>query len=801
MRKQAALLSLVIVCVFSVHAETGSLQTFPLTDVRLLDGPFKHAEQNNLSYLLALEPDRLLAPFRREAGIESNVESYGNWESSGLDGHIGGHYLSALALMVASTGNKEVRDRLNYMIDELAKCQNKNNKGLMAGYIGGIPGGEALWKEIAAGNIKADNFSLNGKWVPWYNLHKLYAGLRDAYYYAGNVQAREMLIKLGDWSLNLVADLSNEQIQQMLRTEHGGMNEVFADIAALTGDKQYLELARKFSDQSVLQPLQKDKDRLTGLHANTQIPKVIGFARVAEVANDGQWSDAAEFFWDTVVNGRTVAIGGNSVREHFHSVDDFKTMTTEPEGPETCNTYNMLRLSKMLYQESGGLKYIDYYERALYNHILSSQHPDHGGLVYFTPMRPQHYRVYSQPDKAMWCCVGSGIENHGKYGELIYAHKGNELYVNLFIHSELNWKEKNIRLTQETMFPDQDSTKIIFESIGGTDNELTLKLRYPAWVRAGALKVSVNGKPVKFISKPGEYIAIERKWKTGDSVSIALPMQTRLEQMPDKSSYYAVVHGPIVLAAKTDPFKSEQLEFLADDSRMGHVAQGELCPIQASPVFVGDPDDFLKKIKPVPGKPLTFVAPGLIDTPEPLSELELIPFFRLHDSRYVVYWPASSRQDLPEFRKGKAEKARLALEAVTLDYVAPGEQQPESDHAFKGEGTEAGVHLRRHWRHAHQWFSYTLKDKNREAKILQMTYYGGDAGRSFDILINNKKIASVALDGSRGPEFYAVDYPIPEKIVKESPNGSLTVKFVAHKDSIAGGIYGVRLLSAPADSP
>jgi hypothetical protein len=430
-----------------MHGHAASqLTSFPLVDVRLLDSPFKHAEQTNLQYLLAMEPDRLLAPYRREAGLPLKTESYGNWESSGLDGHIGGHYLTALALMYASTGNEVVLQRLNYMVDELKKCQEKNGNG----YLGGIPDGDDAWKALAKGKIKVDNFSLNDKWVPWYNLHKTYAGLRDAYVYAGNETAKTMLIKLSEWALQLTEPLSDEQMELMLRSEYGGMNEIFVDVAELTGDKKYLNLAKRFSHRLLLNPLLEGKDELTGMHANTQIPKVVGFKRIADATGDKKWNDAARFFWETVVEERSVAIGGNSVKEHFHPADDFQAMIEDVEGPETCNTYNMLKLSKLFYESSGNLKYLDFYERGLYNHILSSQHPDTGGLVYFTPMRPNHYRVYSQVDKAMWCCVGSGIENHGKYGELIYAHQGDQLYVNLFIPSTLNWREKKIKVRQET---------------------------------------------------------------------------------------------------------------------------------------------------------------------------------------------------------------------------------------------------------------------------------------------------------------------------------------------------------------
>lgn len=782
-----------------------AVETFPLSDVRLLSGPFERAQDNNIRYLLSLDPDRLLAPYRREAGMEDPGETYGNWEADGLGGHIGGHYVSALARTATATGNADIQERLSYMIAGLKACQDRHDKGLMKGYLGGVPDSEALWTGIADGDIRAENFSLNDQWVPWYNIHKTYAGLRDAYRYAGNRQARDMLIELADWALNLTQNLSDAQMQAMLKAEHGGMNEIFADVAAITGEDKYLELARRFSDRRILEPLLNETDPLAGLHANTQIPKVIGFERIGEVSASApagrDWAGAAEFFWETVVNTRTVAIGGNSVREHFNPRDDFSDMIADPQGPETCNTYNMLRLTRMLYERRGTPDFIDYYERALYNHILSTQHPQHGGLVYFTPMRPQHYRVYSHPQKAMWCCVGSGIENHGQYGAMIYAYqtadgddKNDTLYVNLFIASKLTWRSKGVNLTQNTAFPDEARSELVIGTRDKRPAAFDLKIRYPSWVEENRLKLSVNGRLVKYGAPRGGYVTLSRQWKDGDTVHIATPMHTALEKMPDGSDYYAVLHGPVVLAAKTDPFDNETLSFIADGSRMGHVANGQMCPLEAAPVFVGDPGEFLDKIRPVSGKPLTFIAPDLIDSPDPgpAKTMTLEPFFRIHDSRYTVYWPAADREEVKAMRQAQAEaeRARLALEALTVDRVTPGEQQPEVEHNFRGKDTESGVNFGRHWRHARGWFSYDLADPNREAETLRVTYSGADGGRHFDIRVNGEKLATVASKDRPGTTLYSVDYEIPASMRAER----LTVKFAAHEDSIAGGVYDVRLL-------
>jgi uncharacterized protein len=771
-----------------------ALELAPLRDVQLLDSPFLHAQNTNKDYLMALDAEKLLAPFRREAGLPFK-ETYGNWESTGLDGHMGGHYVSALALLYASTKDPAVLQRLNYVITELKKCQDK----LGTGYIGGIPDSQKMWAEIAKGDIRADGFSTNERWVPWYNLHKIYAGLRDAYLYADNKDAKKILVKLSDWTIALTKNLSPEQMQTMLRTEHGGMNEVFVDVAKITGDKKYLKLAEAFSQQAILQPLEHQQDQLTGLHANTQIPKVIGFKRYADATHNPEWEKAAEFFWQTVVDKRTVAIGGNSVKEHFHDTADFSTMINEVEGPETCNTYNMLKLTELLYLSSGEknnpqMKYADYYERALYNHILGSQNPTTGGFVYFTPMRPNHYRVYSQVNDGMWCCVGSGLESQSKYAEFIYArdkqkHKAAEIFINLFIPSQMEWKAQGIQLTQQTLFPDAEATTIVIDKSA----HFRLHLRYPGWVAAGKLRLSVNGKTIAVNEQPGEFIALERRWKKGDKIELSVPMHTELEKMPDGSNYYAVVHGPIVLAARTQPFVNEHLNYFADDSRMGHIASGKICPLEAAPFLLGNSNEFIQQLKPVAGKPLTFNASGLING-QNVQNIELIPFFRLHESRYAIYLPYSSAADVETLRTqtAAAEKQRIELQAKTIDQVASGEQQPESDHFYKGELSEAGLYNGRHWRHTRAWFSYELKDKKQEAKTLQVTYAGIDAGREFAIQLNGEVIAQVKSTGN-AQEFFTVDYAIPAALVKKS-NGKYSVKFVAAPGSIAGGIYGVRLL-------
>lgn len=784
--KKYSILMLGLLACPRLTAQQQSLTPFPLSAVRLLDGPFKKAQDTDMKYMLSLEADRLLAPYLREAGLKPKAESYGNWENTGLDGHIGGHYLSALSNMYAATGSPAVKQRLDYMIDQLEICQVANGDG----YIGGIPGGRAMWNEIATGNINAGSFSLNNKWVPLYNIHKLYAGLYDAYTIGGNQKAKGMLIKLTDWCVRLVINLSDDQIQQMLKSEQGGLNEVFANIAAITGNPQYLTLARRFSDKRILAPLLLQKDSLTGLHANTQIPKVIGYEAIAEVAHDTSWSNAADFFWTTVVRNRSVSIGGNSVREHFHPANDFTSMIESRQGPETCNSYNMLKLTKRLFLTHPSASYMDYYERTLYNHILSSQNPN-GGFVYFTPMRPDHYRVYSQPQEGFWCCVGSGLENHGKYGELIYAHTANDLYINLFMASVLDWKEKGVKVIQATRFPYQEATAIQLEFTGQLN--MPLHIRYPSWVTPGSIQVQVNKKKVVVTADAQSYITIDRKWKNGDVITVQLPMHTTTEFLPDSSQWVSFVRGPIVLAAATDTSGLEGL--FADGSRMGHEAAGPLHSLDDAPMVVAARSELETAVTVDNGDNFTFKAPSLFYQTK-YKNLVLCPFYALHNTRYAIYFPYTSPEHLTDWKKTMQEKeqVKLALDAITADVVHCGEQQPESDHNIQGEKSETGLFKEQHYRTAKGWFSYDLRNKQVKATKLRVTYYGKDKNRKFVIFANDKLIVAETLDGNGDDAFTEKDYTLPGTVVGSKAT-KITVKFAATSGSSTANVFEVRLLN------
>lgn len=754
-------------------------ETFPVSDVRVISGPFKHAEDMDIRYLLGLDPDRLLAPYLKGAGLTPKAENYTNWENTGLDGHIGGHYLSALSYMYAATGNKEIKERLDYMISEMKRCQDSAGDG----YLSGVPDGRKMWKEIEEGKINASGFGLNNRWVPLYNIHKTFAGLRDAYLQTGNSDAKEMLVKLTDWMMRLVANLSDEQMQDMLRSEHGGLNEVFADVADITKDKKYLKLAHKFSHQLVLQPLLNKEDKLTGMHANTQIPKVIGYKRIADLEGNKEWDGAAEFFWKTVVNNRSISIGGNSEREHFHPVNDFSSMLTSEQGPETCNTYNMLRLTKLLYQTSLDSHYMDYYERALYNHILSTQDPVQGGFVYFTPMRSGHYRVYSQPQTSFWCCVGSGMENHAKYGEMIYAHKGNQLYVNLFIPSTLNWD--NVNIEQKTDFPNEEGTNIIVTPKKGKKN-FELLVRVPGWAKQGELILMVNDKPQNATVKDG-YVSIQRTWEKGDKVKLSLPMSLHVEVLPDNSSNYSLLYGPIVLASQLG--KQNQDGLFADDSRGGHIAAGPRLPLQDMPVIIGDKDDIVSHIKKVEGKPLTFTLSGVY--PKKYDGMTLEPFYRLYECRYMVYWPVWSQQELnaKQEQLAKEESERAAIDKITSDKVICGEQQPESDHFIQMDKSQTGNDDGKHWREAEGWFSYKMKSNGKDVNKVRVLF-NSFGKRSAKVLIDGTEIGTFTTSGT--PSVSSCEFEIPASMKGKE---EMVIKIEKNIGRVTPHIYEVRLIA------
>lgn len=771
------------------------VNTFPLSDVKLLDGPFKHAQDLNVNALLQYDVDRLLAPYLKEAGLTPKGQSFDNW--LGLDGHIGGHYLSAMAIHYASSGNAECKQRMDYIIDQLLLCQEANaSDANFIGYLGGVPDGKSIWLEIMNGKPLA----IRNGWVPLYNIHKMYAGLRDAWLYGESDTAQHMFLKFCDWGISLTEGLSDAQMEQMLDTEHGGMNEIFADAYQITGDEKYLVAAKRFSHKFLLNPLSIGTDNLDNLHANTQVPKAVGFARIGELTGDTKYTHAGSFFWETVTGNRSLAFGGNSRQEFFPPSSACVDYINSVEGPESCNTNNMLKLTEDLFFIKPMAKYADYYEKALYNHILSTQHPDHGGYVYFTPARPRHYRVYSAPNKAMWCCVGTGMENHGKYGEFIYTHRNDSLFVNLFVASELNWQEKGLKIIQETQFPYSEKTKL---RVTEGSAPLKIMLRYPEWVSSGTMEVTVNGVAQTISAVPSSYFSIDRTWSAGDSIEIILPMHNSLVQLPNVPQYKAFMHGPILLGAKTG---TEDLNgLIANDQRWAHIASGKILPINEAPMIIEDNlSNIAEKLVPVEGKPLRFIAPEL-NIANANDTIEFEPFYQIHDARYMMYWMALTEEDYNYVLDSitNAEDEKIALQNRTLDFIQPGQQQPEADHYMQSSKSNSGTHMNEFWRDANNdgYFSYQLSTNGETNLSLMVRYWGNESGnRSFDILIDDQVLVSENLIGKWDKqEFFDVEYSIPNLIIEGK--SKIRVKFQAPSSGTAGGVFYIRLLRLESATP
>ncbi len=762
---------------------------FPLGDVTLLDGPLKHARDLNIETLLQYDCDRLLAPYRKEAGLQPKAPSYPNWD--GLDGHVGGHYITAMAIN-AATGNEECRKRMEYMVDEIAECaaaNNANNPEWGKGYMGGVPNSAKMWSEFKKGNLG----SYNGTWAPFYNIHKMYAGLRDAWVYCGNEKAKSLFLQFCDWAIDLTAGLTDQQMESMLNNEHGGMNEMLADAYAISHEQKYLDCAKRFSHKRLLNPMSQRQDCLDNMHANTQVPKVIGFERIAELSNSESYHTASAYFWDIVTGERSLAFGGNSRREHFPSKEACADFIRDIDGPETCNTNNMLKLTEDLHRRNPEARYADFYELATFNHILSSQHPEHGGYVYFTSARPRHYRNYSVPNQAMWCCVGTGMENHGKYGQFIYTHIEDAVYVNLFVASELNWKEKGVTLRQETGFPYAENSRI---TVAKGKGQFKLMVRYPGWVTPGDFKVKVNGAEVPLLSGPSSYVCIDRKWKQGDEVSVEFPMHNSLRYLPNLPQYVALMHGPILLAMKTGTEDLRSL--LADDSRFGQYAGGKKLPIDQAPILIAeDINDIASQIKPIEGKPLHFTLNAKMEN---AIQGELQPFFEVHDSRYMMYWLALSQANYKTYldNLAKQEQERQALDARTIDKVQPGEQQPETDHKMETDESFTGNTENVFYRDARSghYFSYLMQTGGKTDLSIRLKYWGVGEWKSheFDILVDDVLVTSVNNTGKyRISEFKYETYQIPAEIL--AGKKQVRIKFVAAQGRQIGEIYEVRLVT------
>ncbi len=750
-----------------------AVHPFPLNQVKILGGPFAEMIARNRKYLSQLDADRLLHNFRLNAGLPSAAEPLGGWEEPSVElrGHFVGHYLTACALMYALTGDEELKKKADYLVAELARCQQAMGE---SGYLSAFPE-EFIDRVIARQRV----------WAPWYTLHKIMAGLLEMHRFAGNKQALEVVKKMAAWASAKLSRLTEEQFQAMLQTEFGGMNEVLTNLYAVTGNPDHLNLARRFDHKAFFEPLIAGRDELKGLHVNTQIPKVIGAVREYEYTGEKKYYDLAAFFWRQVVEHRSYVTGGTSNYEAWRT--DPGQMSTELSNAthETCCTYNMLKLTKELFMLQPDPHYADYYERALFNGILPTQDPESCLTMYYVPMEAGWYKTFATPFDSFWCCTGTGVENPPRAAEAIYFHDEEGLYVNLFIASELNWPEKGLRLRQETKFPEEEKTTLILNLKRPV--KLVLRLRVPYWANNG-VELFINGEKKMIMAIPGTYIRVEEAWKDGDRVELHLPMSFHLWPIQDDPQIAAILYGPVVLAGvlPTEELRPEQVYG-------PYHAQGK--KVQA-PDLVANMERPQDWIKPVENQPFTFRTSG-VGRPE---DVTLVPFYRLFGKRYAIYWHFydeagwKKAQEARLQREKEREKREKEIARRLVDKVEIGDEASEKQHNLQAERSRTGETEGRRYREARAegWFSYDLKVLPDKPVVLACTYWGSDLNRLFDIFVDGEKIATQRVNVNFPGDFFDIDYPIPEELTKGK--NKITVNFQAQPGSTAGGVYACYIL-------
>ncbi|MEK4459628.1 beta-L-arabinofuranosidase domain-containing protein [Paenibacillus sp. FSL R10-2748] len=744
-------------------------KAFDLHKVRIDSGPLLHAMELNTAYLLSLEPDRLLSRFREYAGLEPKAAHYEGWEARGISGHTLGHYLSGCALMFASTGDERLLERVNYVVDELEICQNSHGNG----YISGIPRGKEIFEEVKAGDIRSQGFDLNGGWVPLYTMHKLFAGLRDAHLLAHHPKALSIEIKLGNWLEDVLQGLDDDQVQQVLHCEFGGMNEVLTDLAEHSGEERFLSLAERFYHGEVLNDLADSQDTLAGRHANTQIPKIIGAARQFEMTGKPQYADLSRFFWDRVVHKHSYVIGGNSYNEHFGEPGKLNDRLGEGTC-ETCNTYNMLKLTRHMFEWDAYAAYADYYERAMFNHILASQQPIDGRVCYFVSLEMGGHKSFNSQYEDFTCCVGSGMESHSMYGTAIYFHTPETIYVNQYVPSTLTWDEMGVQLKQDTLFPQNGRGTL--RVISKEPKSFAIKLRCPHWAEQGMM-IKINGEEYVTEACPTSYVVIEREWNNGDTIEYDIPMTVRVEEMPDNPRRIAFMYGPLVLAGDLGPVEQE-----SNEERL------------LASVLIGSADSLTTKLIADRNEPNTFHTTDL----GYIGDLKLRPFYQMYDRSYTVYWDLFSKDEWTateaEYRTALAYQ--LELERLTVDVVQPAEMQPERDHAFTGEDVGLGSIYNRKYRDTWPggWFSFVMKVLSDEPVQLAVTYLK-DLSRphgDFDITADGQILGEGKLESEEMNKFETFAYELPLSVT--SQKNEVTIQFTAHPQGKVAKVAGLRVI-------
>jgi DUF1680 family protein len=754
----------------------------PLTAVRLTGGPLLRAQELDARYLLSLDPDRMLAFYRKRAGLPPKAEGLSGWDADGrqLTGHIAGHHLSAVSLMFAATGKPEFKRRADYMVSELKIVQDANGDG----FAGALPGVKDAFADVAQGKIRAANFDLNGLWSPWYTLHKTFAGLRDAYRHTANQAALEIEVKFAQWAATYLDRMDGATVQRMLATEFGGMNEMMADLYADTGDRRWLALSYKFEHKAVIDPLKRGDDPLSSLHGNTQVPKLIGSA--ARYASAGDHADltAATVFWDRVVNHHTFATGGHGKDEYFREPDKLGNIT-EGRTAETCNVYNMLKLTRQLFALQPDIRYAEFHERALFNHILGSIDAEDGATCYMVPVGSGVRREYADMQRSFTCCVGTGMESHALHALGLYYEAADKLYVNLYAPSTATWESAGVRFEMGTSFPEGDAAEMVLSDVR-SPRELTLALRRPLWAGSG-FRIAINGAAVASPPAPGSYVEVKRRWQTGDRIAITLPKTLQLQRLPDRPDKAVVLWGPLVLAGD-----------LGAAPRRGDDGDGDGVRSAApEPVALVTDRPVSEWLSPVADKTAVFKAAGIartISNQAPV-DVEFSPFYSMHRRSYTTYWPLLTAAALKTHAAElAAERERVrALDAATLVKVDPADR--ESEKTFNQQGVETSV-IRtdgRSARRAIQWFSYDLPVNGTNGLALVATYNTDQRRpRSFDVLINGTKVGAEIQQQSSISRFYDSEYVIAPELL--SNGASITVRFQATNGLEVTPVFGVRII-------
>ena len=710
---------------------------FDLADVRLLDGPFRRAEELERTYLLSLDADRFLYHFRVNAGLPTTAQPYGGWEAADWDfpGHMLGHYLSACAAMAAHGGEPEFQRRIDYMVAELAKCQQAlARRASHPGFLDPQP--ESVFERLERGEAAVG--------VPLYTLHKTLAGLIDAHVLAHNGQALEVANGIAAWLGARFARLDDRQLQQVLRIEHGGLNEALANLSALTGDAAQLRLAERCNHEALFGPFARGEDPLGPgpgpqesrlIHANTQVPKAIGAAREYELTGKTAYRDVALNFWRTVARERSFIIGGNSETEHFfpRGREAHELTARTAEG---CNTYNMLKLTRHLFAWAPSAELMDFYERALYNHMLAAQNPETGMSTYFMSLEPGGRKRFGTPEHTFWCCTGTAMETHVSHEAAIYAHDAEALYVNLFIASQVRWTARQLEVQQLTQFPEADTTELIVHTPRA--QRFAVKVRWPYW--AETMAVAVNGENRTVIRGPDSYVEVARDWRDGDRVRVRLPMTVRSLPLSDDPTLVAFMYGPLVLAGRLNadavPYFPSGYVDNGKDPRGPRVAEEPTFV----PGLVGD-GDLARYLRREPAAPLTFATVGLAHP----NDVTLVPLYRIVDEPYTVYW---RRYDEGSWERAWVESEpkrsvrNQQLRQMT-DIVWCGLPKSETAHAVESRGAPVVSSRLSLFRDATDGsVAWRLRTKLGLASAVRLGFLGGETA-AFDVVVNGEVIAKV----------------------------------------------------------